>query len=311
MTKLIAPYLIHLAVVLGYIYWLSPAFETDHYLYLYSLIAAWLVVLSAKGNVKAKAFRCIAFQSITVWMCHLYLLNDYRTVTKNLVGIRQIFIVVLVLFEIFLVFLFVRNYRRYKVEQESALKATERALLDMGVPAELTRVFVVEVNIWRTLYQRICSKISRSGKGEGLEVHTGYTKKLFVGSMLALGLAFICIVGWIPGFLKLALGLGAFYLIILFHCDYTVFQWRKIIEDESRLVLPNGVFGEIEIEKANIALIDGCEGWQNDLNVCRLKGPSMRIQLRNPIDYFGRTVSTIGVAVNGKPAQLAQVKCRG
>lgn len=295
MIKFMAPYVIHAICVVLLIFKLIPLVGSDVYIYAYSMIGAIVFTLINNRNFKERIFQFFAFQSITLWICYYYLPNNFRYLTQHLVEFRELLLILLVLIELSIAYVLIKNYKVHRTKGSSGGEAFEKALSKIGIPAGLTKIFVVEWNIWGNLFKRIFLKAPIKDS-QGVCISTGYSKKVtFTVFALLCGCFLLCL-SLLPGLWKAIAGLACFYLVILFHGDIVGF-YIPISSKKGSINIPNGIFGSIFLEQENIKRITSGELSDKTLKVGRLIEPSLLIELHRPIEYFGETFESVAIPI--------------
>lgn len=295
MIKFIAPYALHAVCILLLVYGLMPLLGTDLYIYGYSVSGAILFISLVKRELKDKIFQFFAFQSVTLWLCHFYLPTEFRTLTQHLVSFREWLLVLLVVIELSIAYVLIRSYKRFRVKSNSSSEALLQALLNLGMPPELTKLFVVEWNIWGNLIKRVSLKVKHRGP-QYLYLSTGYSKKLTISVFAFLFASFIFCLSFIPGVWKVIVGLVFFYFIILFHGDLVGF-YKPISKNRDGVYIPNGVFGSVFVKPENIKHFALDKAQETTLKIGRLIEPSLLVVLHEPINYFGQHFESIAICM--------------
>jgi len=301
--KFLVPYLIHIAVVLGFIHWLSPVVKTDLFLYIYSVGAALLLVFVSRRKIKDKIFQFFAAQSLSIWLCYIYLSPEYYVVTNYLLGLRQVLIYGLVVIELAALYCLIKNFNMNKDINVSAENAFRKTLNDMGTPPELIKIFVIELIIWLSLYRHIRSK-QPNVSFYFAKLDTGYSGAILLIVFFVILSSFLSVIFFTSGILRIILAIVVIYVACLAHADYFTFKKREIEIKDDLLIIPNGVLGEIEIKINNVDSFEYLNNSHSRLNVYRLKQPNSLLRLKKPIDYYGELVDQISLAVESGAISL-------
>lgn len=295
-------YAIHIATTFFYCRFFAAYVGQDIPLYVFSVLITLPLLLSYKFISKEFLSHFLSIQSLTVWGCYFLLDQKYQFVTERLNTLKGLLLGFLVCLEILAIVHILKRYHLARsTHRKFACESFAFAISPYPLIPELQKLFVVEFNIWRALLVRMRFLGDRDGRSmrQVSTINPGYKAAhiwLFVLALLALNA--LCL--WLIGGWWLAIPLVAtIYVSLLVNGETLSFKHHGIYDDGMALKIPNGLYGFVSVDKANIdGILYGAQTKDSDLSVSRFIDGNILLRLIKPISVFGKPVMTLDLCAN-------------
>ena len=292
--------LLHAGVVIIYCRYLAPHAGGDMPIYAWSLALALAALRRHALLSRAFLLHIVFLVGSTAWLCHFFLDPALQLVTAQLRYVKGMLLTLFLVLEVVAMVHLTRRYRAARRAGAFADAAFAHALAPYPLLPEMAKLFLVEFVIWRALLLRLGLLAERDGAGMRrlATIETGYRRRLIVAAVLAaVGINLLC--AWLlPPLWWLAPGLVTLYLALLLQSELLLFRRHAIYDDGLALRIPNGVYGFVVVDKADVVEVSsGADRGKTDLRIARLAPANAAIRLGAPVTVAGQEVTRIGLCV--------------